>query len=187
LVTPGTTAWLVAGEHAAEIARWRPSSAPRPGAGRDSPARLAVSGDLVAADAATGDAGPGSLEIADVICEPGRADPLTWLAATLGRYPGCAVAAIGAGAGRCLVATRAGRPITVSYCGPNERGPHAAPGEPASGALACAMFVHGWLAASWPLTALDPARLVAVTPWRPRTMPIPFALYSEGQALTPGS
>jgi hypothetical protein len=56
------------------------------------------------------------------------------------------------------------------------------------------MFVHGWLAASWPLAALDPARLVASTEWRPptRTMPaggaalIPFALYcASGDARTP--
>jgi hypothetical protein len=195
-VTPCATAWLIAGEHADEIARWQPSAAARPGPGPGSRARLAVSGDLVAADAMT--AGPGSLEVADVICgrsEPGCAPPLTWLAGTMGSYPGCAVAAVWTGEGRCLVATRAGRPFTVSYFVPNGPGLRAARNVPVSGALACAMFVHGWLAARWPLTALDPARLVAVTEWRlpARTMtagrstPIPFVLYYEGRAPAPGS
>ena len=192
-MTPGAV-WLVAGEHAAEIARWRPSAAARSGTEWGPPARLAVSGDLVAADAMT--ASPESLEVADVIyfrSEPGCAQPLTWLAGTLDSCPGCAVAAIWTGAGTCLVATRAWRPMTVSYFVPNEHGLRAAPTEPASAALACAMFVHGWLAANWPLTALNPARLVAVTEWRPptrttragRAAAIPFALYYQGQAPAP--
>jgi hypothetical protein len=186
-VTPGAV-WLVAGEQADEIARWQPSAAAQPGTGCGSPARLAVSGDLVAADAVTSD--PGSLEVADVICcrsEPGWARPLTWLAGTLYSCPGCAVAAIWTGPGCCLVATRAWRPMTVSYFVPNEHGCRAAPDEPASAALACAMFVHAWLAANWPLTALNPARLVAATQWRPRATPIPFALYYQGQVPAPGS
>jgi hypothetical protein len=198
LVTPRAAAWLVAGQHADEIARWWPSADARPGEGCGSRARLAVSGDLVAADAMT--VSPGSLEVADVICcgsELGCAQPLNWLAGTLGRYPGCAVAAVWTGDGRCLVTTRTGRPFTISFFVPNEPGLRAPPYVPASGALACALFVHGWLAASWPLTALDPARLAvriigATQRWPlAGTMPvgqaalIPFALYYEGPA--PGS
>ena len=166
-MTPCATAWLVAGQHADEIARWRPSAEARPGEGSGSRARLAVSGDLAAADTMT--VSSRSLEVADVICcgsIPGCAQPLDWLAGTLCRYPGCAVAAVRTGEGRCLVTTRAGRPFTVSYFIPNEPGLRAAPYVPASGALACALFVHGWLTASWPLTALDPARLIATPPSR---------------------
>ena len=177
-------AWLVAGEHGDEIARWQSSAAAR---GSRSTAKLAVSGDLVAMDAVA--AGPGSLEIADVICcysGPGRAQPLAWLATVLRSYPGCAVAAIGMADGGCVVASRAGRPLIFPPFIQNEQG---------SGVLVCAMFVHGWLAAGWPLEALDPPRLKAVaepslsarTTIKGSATAIPFGVFYEGPAPAPAS
>jgi hypothetical protein len=161
-------AWLVAGEHGDEIARWQSSAAAR---GSRSTAKLAVSGDLVAVDAVA--AGPGSLEIADVICchgGPVCGQSRAWSSRILGSYPGCAVAAIPMEDGRCLVASRAGRPLIFPPFIQNEQG---------SGTLVCAMFVHGWLAAGWPLAALYPPRLETVAGFSPPAKPISFAMYYE--------
>jgi hypothetical protein len=169
-------AWLVTGEHSDEIARWQSSAVAR---GAGSAAKLAVCGDLVAADVVADS--PGSLEVADVICchrGPGRDQPLAWLATLLRSYPGCAVAAIGMADGGCLVASRAGRPVIFHSFIQNEQG---------FDALVCAMFVHGWLTAGWPLAALDPPRLEAAAGFRPPAKPISFGMYYEGPSPGPSA
>lgn len=93
-----------------------------------------------------------SLESADVIVAEGEAVrplPGEWL----DRYPGCLVAATRVQRGECCVATRDGtiRRVTIS-------------GHDAVGALACAVFVHGWLAAVRPMRALHPAFLEVSCP-----------------------
>jgi hypothetical protein len=104
-----------------------------------------VTGTLLAAD----DRAPiHRLEAADVIVTsagPGRTDPGEWLR----RYPGCAVAAAWTTSERCSVATRTGvlRGVTVSG------------GQSDGSAFACAVFVHGWLAAGLPLAFLSPTCL----------------------------
>jgi len=159
-------ALLTAGDPARVIARWRSTAAVVT-------ARLSVSGDVVALDAD----GSGPLDVADVIyC---RERPAHWLSEVLDRYPGCAVAATGVDRG-CLVTCRT---ITFSFFNPittNELGFFP---------LICAMFVHGWRTAGWPLRALDPHGLVVtadhVDAVRAVTanpaMPIPFALYYESR------
>jgi hypothetical protein len=105
----------------------------------------AVTGTLLAAD----DRAPARwLEAADVIVAfagPGRIDPGGWLR----RYPGCMVVAAWTTPDECSVATRNGVLGSVAVGGEPSHG----------GALACAMFVHGWLAARLPLGLLSPARL----------------------------
>ena len=132
-----TAARLTAGDPAREIARWRSRASLVT-------AKLAISGDLVAMDAD----GSGPLDVADVIyC---RERPASWLSRILDRYPGCAVAAVGADRS-CLVACRT---VTFSFFNPlttNELGLYP---------LICAMFVYGWRAAGWPLGALDSHGLV---------------------------
>lgn len=177
VVIPGK-AWLMTGEPAAETVRWR-----SPGAGRQTCiVRVAVSGDLVAADAVTTS---GLLEVADVICSD-RSEPMSWLTASLDRFPGCAVAATPA-AGGYLLATRACRPLILPCLLPNEPWRLARAGDSGSGAVACAMFVYAWLAAGWPLGALNPARLEMVTPCRVvDATPMSFCLYYEGPPATAG-
>lgn len=174
---PGN-AWLEAGEPPAETARWR-----SPAAGfQKSTARLAVSGDLVAADAAVASA---SLEVADVICS-GRSEPVSWLTGTLERYPGCAVIAVPAAGSGYLLATRKCRPLTVA-CQLDDKPGLGVRDAPGSGALVCAMFVHAWLAAGWPLTALNPASLESVRSFEVATAtPVPFALYYESSSAAAG-
>ncbi len=164
---------LMAGDPVREIARWRSSAGVVA-------AELSVSGDVVALDAD----GSGRLDVADVIyC---RERPASWLSGILNRYPGCAVAAVGADRG-CLVACRT---ITFSFLNPittNELGFYP---------LICAMFVYGWRTAGWPLAALDPHGLVVTiehldsvraataTP----AMPIPFLLCYESRCrISPAS
>jgi hypothetical protein len=143
-----------------------------------------VSGDLIAVDAAGGR----GLELADVICDsdPDCVRPLNWLTGALASYPGCAVAALHTGEGSCLVATRTDRPFTLSYFAQNELRLRGAADPSGSGALVCALFVHAWLAAGWPLAALDPRRLTATIHHREIPVnlaaPIPFALYYEDSA-----
>jgi hypothetical protein len=128
--------------------------------------RLAVAGDLVAVNAGC----RGSRQLADVIWRDGDSgQPAAWLAGVLDRYPGCAVAAIRVTDGGCLVATRAGYPLFFH----NERRLNT---------LVCATFVHGWLAAGWPLAAFDPPRLETVAePFACTTATIPFAMYYEDE------
>jgi hypothetical protein len=106
----------------------------------------ALTGTLLAADAA---APARWLEAADVIIAAGGegiSRPGEWLR----RYPGCAVVASCTQPGKCLVAMRDGvlHRLTVSGQGAI----HAT-------ALTCAVFVHGWSAAGWPLALLRPACL----------------------------
>jgi hypothetical protein len=159
--------------HTKEIARWRSCAGPVP-------AKLAVSGDLVAADADSS----GRLDVADVIYCRGR--PPDWLGWTLERFPGCAVAATGSDRD-CLVACRAIPPIRFSFFNTNELW---------SNTLICAMFVHGWRIAGWPLSALDPHGLVVTAEHVDSVravagnsaMPIPFALYYESRCrISPAS
>lgn len=94
------------------------------------------------------------LQIADVIICPGQADTrgspgCLWEA--FRRYPACAVAVVELGAGGCLAGTPGQAPIRLTV---GHRG--AAAG---SCALACAAFVHGWLATGQSLASLRPARL----------------------------
>lgn len=108
--------------------------------------------DLLAAHAGRGAAS--WLQIADVIvCPDQSAAPGSpgCLRAAFRRYPGCAVAAVELGAGGCLAGTpgQALIRLTVGHSG-------TAAG---SYALACAAFVHGWLAAGQSLASLRPARL----------------------------
>jgi hypothetical protein len=147
--------WLTAGGR--EIVRWRSSTAVA--GARLAGARLAVAGELAAADALS--AAPEWLEVADIICA-GRTRPLSWLTGILDSYPGCAVAAAPARGGRYTVATRGDRPFILHLLTPNDPGLRVPPDPRGSGALACAVFVHGWLAAGWPLGALrsDGAELV---------------------------
>lgn len=111
-----------------------------------------VSGTLVASDAQAAD--PRVMETADVIFTAGdavhRARPAEWLGRTLGRYPGCEVAAIWNRHGECAVAVRNGWLRTLSLPGRHDAGVRA---------FACAVFVHGWLAARLPLAHLQPPRL----------------------------
>jgi hypothetical protein len=157
-------AWLVAGEPAAEIVRWQSSAGER----RNGAVRQAVSGDLRVADAGLAAV---SLEVADVVYS-GRGEPMSWLAGVLDRYPGCAVAAFPAADGGCLFATRGCR-LPHFLCLLDDA--------PASAAL-CAMFVHAWLAAGWPLTALNPAALAPVVAQSAvaTAAQVSFALYYEG-------
>lgn len=108
--------------------------------------------DLVVASAGRG--GASWLQIADVIVcprQPAASGSPGCLRAAFRRYPGCAVAAVDLGAGGFLAGTPGQEPIrlTVAHSG-------AAAG---SCALACAAFVHEWLAAGQPLAGLRPARL----------------------------
>jgi hypothetical protein len=154
------TAWLTAGDRT--IAQWRTAGEARQ---QDACVRLAVSGDLMTADAMTATAAV--LEVADVIWSS-RAQPPNWLRQILDRYPGCAVAAA-RGRGCYLVAGR----FQQNKC--RLRVPVS---PSASAAVVCAIFVHAWLAAGWPLAALDPARLELLAGLGPATAaPIPFALY----------
>ena len=105
----------------------------------------AVIGTLLVAD----DRAPvRRLEAADVIVAsagPGRSGLGEWLH----RYPGCAVVAAWTRPGECSVATRNGVLRSVAVTGQQADG----------GALACAVFVHGWLVAGLPLALLSPACL----------------------------
>lgn len=127
---------------------------------------LAVTGDLVAAEATT--ARPGSLEVADVIWRHSGSRPLAWLAETLNHYPGCAVAASGQ-----LTASRAGHILVFDQ------------NEPGFNPLVCAVFVHSWLAAGWPLWALDPSRLVVVSGILSSVTHLSFYMFYTGSP--PGS
>jgi hypothetical protein len=113
--------------------------------GGSRPGERTVSGTLLAAD----DRAPTRwLEAADVIVvtgEAGSAGPTEWLR----RYPGSAVAAALVQPGECSVATRDGL-LRVEVSGQ---------GTDNANALACAVFVHGWLAVGWPLALFRPARL----------------------------
>lgn len=164
---------LMAGAPVREIARWRSSAGVVA-------AELSVSGDVVALDAD----GSARLDVADVIYCHER--PAPWLSEILRRYPGCAVAAAGADRG-CLVACRT---VTISFFNPittNELGLYS---------LICAMFVHGWRTAGWPLDVLDPGglvvtaehldsiRAVMTTP----AVPIPYSLCYESRCrISPAS
>jgi hypothetical protein len=175
--------WLVAGGND-DGRSTRPSVGPWRGG---PPAKLAVRGDLVAAEATVVGARP--LEVADVIYRrdmPGCSHPLMWLAGTLDSYPGCEVAAIPRQRGGCLAASRVTGPLAFSFLMPNDAW---------FDALACAMFLYGWLAAGWPPAALERSQLTvsAVLRLRRRKMTaraavvIPFGLFYDGPAPAPAS
>lgn len=134
----------------------------------------AVSGDVMVADGTVSD--ENSRAIADVIYHDRLCTcPLAWLDTTLRDYPGCAVAAARAGSGY-LAAGRAARLCPF---------PFAVRNGPGQDLLAGALFLHGWLAAGWPLDALNPPVLVGPatlrdSAWRslsPSGAPIAFALF----------
>lgn len=87
------------------------------------------------------------LETADIIVTTNEAGSPA-LDSWLRRYPGCTIAVSRAGPGECSVATRTGFLRRMAVSGPS-----------VDGTLACGVFVHGWLAAGWPLSLLQPARL----------------------------
>ena len=156
-----TCGWLVTGERVREIARWWSATAVahNPDAS-GSRMWLAVTSELLAADVLT--APEKSLEVADVICSA-SSRPLTWPQAILDRYPGCAVAAAPARDGGYLVAARADdRPGTVVHLLQNGPGLRVVATTTGLGALVCATFVHSWLAAGWPLAALDQTHLTTI-------------------------
>lgn len=146
-------AWLTAGRisPAPAAVSWPARDADRPVA-HWACGRLAVAGDLIAADAAAGE--PGRPEIADVIFRsgvPSCAVPAAWLDETLIRYPGCAVAAVGLNGGECMVKVRSAcQAFVLSVLGESADSHRD---------LACAAFVYGWLAAGWSLAALSPSQL----------------------------
>jgi hypothetical protein len=108
--------------------------------------------DLLVAHVGRG--APRWLQIADVIICPGQPAALgapRWLREAFRHNPGCAVAVVELSAGGCLAGTPGQAPIRL-IAGPDG----AAAG---SCALACAAFVHGWLAAGQLLAGLCPARL----------------------------
>jgi hypothetical protein len=176
-VRPAGTVWLAAGEPAsaarlgtgepaAAIVRWRSAAARCP-----AERKRAIAGHLVAADAT---ADLALLELADVICSPG-ARPLSWLTGMLDRLPGCAVTAAPAPGGGCLAAARGHCPLRISCCEQNKQGLRIG----ISATFACAVFVHAWLAAGWPLDGLDPPCLEAIWPWSATSIPavpVPFVL-----------
>jgi hypothetical protein len=113
----------------------------------------AVTGEFVAADASMGN--PEWQAIADIVFHAGSPSlvaPAAWLSQTLRAFPGCAVAATWLNRDICAVATRQCGMFTISVC---------EAGNPDIGIqlFACAAFVHGWLAAQWPLEALNPSWL----------------------------
>lgn len=136
------------GGHDPVIVEWAAEPNAR-SAGQQPPIGRQMVSDLLVADAGRGAAS--WLQIADVIiCPDQPAAPSSGcLRAAFRRYPGCAVAAVGLGAGGCLAGTPGQAPIRLTVDG-------SAAG---SCALACAAFVHGWLAAGQPLASLRPARL----------------------------
>ncbi len=92
------------------------------------------------------------LEIADVIICARRlsvSEAAAWVDATLGRYPGCAVAAASTVGMECLVGTRGGSPIRLV--------PRACADIDEPGLLAslCGALAHWWLAGGRPLTELE--------------------------------
>jgi hypothetical protein len=141
--------------------------------------QLAVTGDLVAADAMI--AHGVRPEIADVICSA-CPQPPGWLARTLDHYPGCAVAAVQAGNGRCFIAARVGSLFTFSYSVQNDPELPACASGLRSGALVCAVFVHAWLAAGWPPDAMARTRCLVMLR---AAVPISFALYYDGPVPGP--
>jgi hypothetical protein len=174
-VKPDPVVCLEVGKPAAAVVRWRSPA-------RTWPAELkrAVAGDLVAADAVT--AGLARLEVADIICSR-HVQPPRWLTGTLDRFPGCAVTAAPApGDGYlvgCRVPGRGRPPLRLSYYQQNKQGLRVDTSDTGCAAFVCAMFVHAWLAAGWPLDAMDPPCLEAVLPWTAKTIPavpVPFVL-----------
>jgi hypothetical protein len=141
--------------------------------------RPAVTGTLLAAD---GGAPVRRLEAADVIVASGGSGcsgPGEWL----DRYPGCAVAVSWAKSGECSIATRNGVLRRLAVSGQQGDG----------GALACGIFMHGWLAVGLPLSLLSPACL-CVTPGTPVAWPwaggplfFRFGYYSASGDDPPGS
>jgi hypothetical protein len=125
------------------VAGWPQDCGP---AGSSRPHDRGVAGTLLAARAG---APARWLEAADVIVAASRESD-TSLREWLRRYPGCAVAASWTRPGECSVATRDDGPRTLTA---------SSPGSADAIALACAVFMYGWLAAGWPLSLLQPTRL----------------------------
>lgn len=110
------------------------------------------------------------LEIADVIIctyRLQRSGAAAWLCATLGRYPGCAVAAAGTGSMECLVATRDGPPVTFAA------GACTDVGEPGWLALLCGSFVHGWLVGGKAIAELESTRVRVTVSGAPKRWRLP--------------
>ncbi|RBQ21313.1 carbohydrate kinase family protein [Spongiactinospora rosea] len=99
------------------------------------------------------------LEVADIVfCSHERlpCSPRSWVAQVFERYPGCEIAAVGAGRDGCLMGLRDGRLIEVAAVAP--RGVVSTSG---AGDALFASFLHGWLATGNPVTALRQAVLHA--------------------------
>lgn len=116
------------------------------------PTRPVTNVDCLAADIAS--AGRGWAEIGDVILDS-RTVPADVangrLVGMVGRYPGCAIAAVSMDNGQCLVADRAGETVGV--------GVHGADGGAGLEALAAGVFMHAWLCAGQSPGSLAAAEL----------------------------
>ncbi len=128
------------------------------GQSRPRPAELLAAAGCAAGEFVVADtrAEPHWLEVADVIVCPGepvrhRGSRSGWLDEILARYPGCAVAVTSLPVGGCLVAVRAGGPVRFAACGETVGA--------GVWAVVCGSVVHGWLAAGWPVPALEPGRV----------------------------
>jgi len=132
------------------------------GQSRQQPAeRLEAEGYLAGEFLAAGTrAEPRWLEVADVIVRPDgrvrhRGSRSAWSDEMFARYPGCAVAVTSLGARGYVAAVRAGGPVRFAAC-PKIAGA-------GMWAVVCGSVVHGWLAAGWPVAALEPERLQVIT------------------------
>ena len=99
------------------------------------------------------------LEAADVIfCSDERLPcaPAKWVRRIFGRYPGCAIAAVGCGNAGCVLGVADGRLVRVGAVAP--RGVVSTAG---AGDTLFASFLHSWLATGNPLSAIERAVLHA--------------------------
>ncbi|HEX5495906.1 MAG TPA: carbohydrate kinase family protein [Mycobacteriales bacterium] len=99
------------------------------------------------------------LDVADVVfCSHERlpCSPSEWVGQVLGRYPGCAIAAVGCGGAGSVLGLRDGTLVTVPAAAP--RGVRNTLG---AGDALFASFLHGWLATGNPIEALTSATVYA--------------------------
>jgi sugar/nucleoside kinase (ribokinase family) len=99
------------------------------------------------------------LEVADIIfCSHEKLSHSAeqWITDVFGRYPGCAIVAVGLGARGCLMGLRDGRTVEIAAAAP--RGVANTSG---AGDALFSSFLHAWLATADPVIALGDAVLHA--------------------------